>query len=333
MRIAVDAMGGDHAPAEIVAGGVLAAREFPEISKVTLVGREEAIRHELDRLDEVPDNVEVHNATEVVEMGEPPAQSVRRKKDSSIGRAVDLVKKGEADAVVSAGNTGAVVVAASLKLRTLENVERAAIATIMPTCGKPFLLVDAGANIDCSAKLLAQFAVMGTVYCREMMGREKPGVGILSIGGEESKGNEVTKETFRLLNDSALNFHGNIEGHDLFAGNMDVVVCDGFVGNIVLKTSESVAIAIAKWIRSSLTATPASKLGALFLRGSLKKLKKQMDPEMHGGAPLLGVNGVCIITHGSSSRTAILHAIRGACDSLHQHLNSLMTKEIENNGF
>ena len=244
MRIAVDAMGGDHAPREIVRGAVRAASELDVVSKVILVGQEDPIRGELRRCEGDTARIEIYNASEVVEMGESPAIAVRRKKDSSIGRAVDLVKQGDADAIVSAGNTGAVVVAATLKLRTLTSVERPAIAAIMPTQGRPAVLVDAGANIDCNAALLAQFAVMGSVYSRLIMGQKRPVVGLLSIGGEELKGNEATRAAFALLSNSHLNFRGNVEGQDLFLGETDVVVCDGFVGNVVLKTSESVAQAI-----------------------------------------------------------------------------------------
>ncbi|TFH17322.1 MAG: phosphate acyltransferase PlsX [Lentisphaerales bacterium] len=332
MRVAVDAMGGDHAPREIVAGAVRAAAELTGVSKVLLVGDEAAIRDELNKHRRVSDKIEVKHASEVVGMGEAPAQAVRKKKDSSIGRAVDLVKKGEADAVVSAGNTGAVVVASSLKLRNLEGVGRPAIATVMPTLKNPFVLIDAGANIDCDARLLGQFAVMGAVYCREILGRANPVIGLLSIGGEDTKGNEVTKEAFRVLDASNLNFRGNIEGHDLFEGQMDVVVCDGFVGNIVLKTSESVALVIGRLIKSEFTANPLRMAGALLLRGATESLKTKMDPELHGGALLLGVNGVCIITHGGSSAKAIFHAIRVACESIHHQLNNLIVEELRRNG-
>jgi glycerol-3-phosphate acyltransferase PlsX len=333
MRIAVDAMGGDRAPCEVVAGAVNAALAQSSISKIILVGDEVAIRAEFEKLPSVPENVVIHHAAEVVGMGEAPALAVRKKKDSSIGRAVDLVKKGEADAVVSAGNTGAAVVAASLKLRTLGPVERPTIATVMPTCGEPFVLVDAGANIDCSAALLAQFAAMGTVYCRQMFQRDRPVVGLVSIGGEASKGNEVTKEAFRLLSESKLNFKGNVEGRDLFEGGTDVVVCDGFVGNIILKTSESVAKAVGHLLKRELVKNPVRMMGTLLLKGALRSMKKQVDPETYGGAPLLGVNGVCIIAHGSSSRRAIAQAIGVARESVDRQLNDMIVRELETNGF
>ncbi len=326
-------MGGDFAPREIVAGAVEAAATIDGISKLILVGDETAVRGELAKCAYVPSKVEILHASEVVGMGETPALAVRKKKDSSINRAVDLVKDGSADAVISAGNTGAVVVAASLKLRTLEGVRRPAIATVLPTPTKPFVLIDAGANTDSDANLLAQFAVMGSVYSRVILHNPNPVVGLMSIGEEASKGNDVTKEAFRLLSGSNLAFKGNIEGHDLFEGDIDVAVCDGFVGNVVLKTSESVAHAIGTLIKREFTLTPLRKFGALFLMDGLKALKKKMDPELSGGALLLGVNGVCIITHGASSRRAIFHAVRVVCESLDLHINSQISAELKKNGF
>lgn len=330
MRIAVDAMGGDFAPREIVRGAAMAADRLPGISRVFLVGDPTAIQRELDATGKPPSRkIEIRPASEVVGMDESPALAVRRKKDSSIGRAVDMVKAGQADAVVSAGNTGAVVVAATLKLRTLEGVERPAIATVMPTPLKPYVLIDAGANIDCDEKLLTQFAVMGSVYARCILERTNPIVGLLSIGGEATKGNETTKAAFGVLSKSSLNFRGNIEGHDLFRGEVDVVVCDGFVGNIVLKTSESVASAIGHWMKQEFRKNPIRMLGAALLAGALRAMKSRLDPEMYGGAPLLGVKGVCIITHGASSAKAIYNAVRVASESVNQHINDVIVSEIE----
>jgi phosphate acyltransferase len=328
MRIAVDAMGGDFAPREIVRGAVEAGRGLRGVAKLLLVGESSAIQRELDTCGPVPGNIEICHAAEVVGMDEAPALAVRRKKDSSVGRAVDLVKQGAADAVVSAGNTGAVVVSATLKLRTLEAVQRPAIATIMPTQDRPFVLIDAGANTDCTPELLRQFAVMGTIYSRVILGQAKPVVGLLSIGGEDLKGNDTTKEAFKLLSASNLNFRGNVEGHDLYLGHTDVVVCDGFVGNIVLKTSESVAHAVSHWMKQEFRRNPWRIFGTLLLSGALKTMKKRMDPELQGGAPLLGVNGVCIITHGASTHRAIYHAIRVACEAVENRLNELISGEL-----
>ena len=329
MRIAVDAMGGEHAPREIVRGAVDAARRLEGVTQILLVGIEDAVRAELSELSSIPSKIEVVHASEVVDMDEKPVEALRRKKDSSIARAVDLVKKGDADAVVSAGNTGAVMVSATLRLRKLEAVERPAIATVMPTRNRPFVLLDAGANTDCTPKFLAQFGVMGQVYSRLILGQENPIVGLLSIGGEEVKGNDMTRETFKLLSDSGLNFRGNVEGHDLFEGETDVVVCDGFVGNVVLKTAESVSMAIGHWLKKEFKKNPIRMLGAVLLGGALRTMKKKLDPESYGGAPLLGVNGVCIITHGSSSARAIYHAIRVAKDSVVGHLNDAIVEKIK----
>ncbi len=327
MRIAVDAMGGDFAPAEIVAGSVEAARGLKDLTTLFLVGQEDAIRQELKKHGRIPDKLVIRHASEVVGMEETPALAIRKKKDNSISRCVEMVKDGEADAAVSAGNTGAMVVAATLKLRTLEGIQRPAIATVMPTSGRPLVLVDAGANTDCTPDLLVEFAVMGSVYAREILGQPNPVVGLLSIGGEDTKGNEISKETFKRLTLAPINFRGNVEGHDVFRGETDVIVCDGFVGNVVLKTSESVAHAISKWLKKEFTANPVRIVGALLLKGALKSMKKRMDPELFGGAPLLGVNGTCIITHGSSSHTAIFHAVRVACESVGHHVNQHILEE------
>lgn len=329
MRIAVDAMGGDFAPREIVAGALRAAEELPGIEKIFLVGQEAAVSRELAKCGPTPGNVEIFNATEVVGMDENPANAIRRKKDSSIGRAVDLVKRGQADAMMSAGNTGAVVVAATLKLRTLDGIDRPAIATVMPSPRRPFVLIDAGANTDCSSEQLAQFAIMGKAYAGQILGLENPLVGLMSVGTEDTKGNEITKEAFRLFDRAPLNFKGNIEGHDLFKGEIDVVVCDGFVGNVVLKTTESVGSAVGMWIKGEITATIIRKIGALLMRGALRHIRQVMDPSSYGGAPLLGVNGVCIISHGSSSARAVYHAIRVAGESLRHNLNMRIMSDLK----
>ncbi len=331
MRIAVDAMGGDFAPAEVVAGTVLAG-SLPNVASLILVGDEEAIRRELAVCGGDQSKIEVRHASEVVEMGEAPAQAIRRKKDSSVGRAVELVRDGLADAVMSAGNTGAAVAASALRLRMLEGVDRPAIATVMPTQKNPVVLLDAGANIDCTPEQLMHFAVMGSVYSRVILGQDRPRVGLLSIGGEESKGNDVTKRTFSMLQRSELNFRGNVEGRDMFEGDTDVVVCDGFVGNIVLKTTESAATAVTGWLKRELTANWFRKAACLLLRNAFVSLKKQLDPEMYGGAPLLGVRGVCIIAHGGSSRHAIYHAIRVASEAVHLHVNDDIVAGIKKLG-
>lgn len=330
MRIAVDAMGGDYAPAAIVAGAVEAAQKLAHLEKVILVGRQDAIETELRKLGGRPGNVEIFHCTEVVEMNESPATAVRRKKDSSINRSVDLVKQGDAHGLFSAGSTGAQVAASQLKLRNLEGVERPAIATVMPSPTKPFVLVDAGANPDCTPNMLLQFAVMGAVYAKEILGSgDRPRIGLMSNGEEDEKGNALTKATFPLLKQADLNFAGNIEGHDLFEGEVDVVVCDGFVGNVVLKTCENVAHAMKTWMKSSFTSNPLRMLGAICLRGAVKELKQKSDPAVFGGMPLLGVNGVSIIGHGGSSALAVYNGIRVAAESVTHDINHLIVDGIK----
>lgn len=329
MKIAVDAMGGDFAPKEIVKGAVEAINGIKGIEKLFLVGDEKAVRAELAACGCTHPGIEVRHASEVVGMDEHPAQAVRKKKDSSIGRAVDLVKSGEADAVISAGNTGAVVVAATLKLRALDGVTRPGIAAVMPTRTKPLVLIDAGASIDCPPDQILQFGVMGSLYAKIVLGQPEPVVGLLSIGTEDIKGNDATKEAFKLLEESSLNFRGNVEGHDLFTGETDVVVCDGFVGNVVLKTTESAAEAIGHWIKQEFKKGIIRLVGCLFLMGALKAIKRKLDPEMYGGAPLLGVNGICIITHGASSSRAIYHAIRVGAESVQGRLNEKIISALK----
>ena len=329
MRIAVDAMGGDFAPREIVAGAVTAARNLTHIKTLYLVGDKTAIEAELAKHGAVPSNIEIRHATEVVGMDESPVLAVRKKKDSSISRAVEMVKNGEADAIFSAGSTGAAVACSQLKLRTLEGVIRPGIAAVFPSPTKPFLLIDAGATTDCTPEILLQFAVMGTVYSREILGVANPRVGLMSIGEEDAKGNEMTKDTFSLLEKSSLNFEGNIEGHDLFEGRIDVVVCDGFVGNVILKTSESVGHAISTWIKQEFTQNPIRILGALLLRGALKAFKKKINPEAYGGAPLLGVNGICFIGHGSSSAFAAYNGIRACAEAVSHQVNNAIIEGIK----
>lgn len=330
MRIAIDAMGGDFAPREIVKGAVEAARGLSGIETLFLVGDEAAIKAELARHGETPACIEIRHASQIVEMGESPALALRRKKDSSILRAVNLVKEGEAGAVFSAGSTGAAVAASTLRLRTLEGVDRPAIATVLPSLKNPFVLLDAGATTDCTATMLVEFAAMGGIYSKKILKVENPTVGLLSVGEEESKGSKFTKEAFQLLEKSNLNFIGNVESHDLFEGKVDVAVCDGFVGNVVLKTSESVSHAMGQWFKEALSSTPIRKFGAGILKasGAFREIKERVDPEAYGGAPLLGVKGVCIIGHGSSSSYAVYNAIRVASTAIEQQLNHLIEEEI-----
>jgi glycerol-3-phosphate acyltransferase PlsX len=309
-------MGGDFAPREVVAGALHAARSQKDIGKLWLVGDEAAIRAEIARVPGPPAPLEIVHASESIGMDEAPATAVRRKRDSSIVRAIDLVKSGQADAIFSAGNTGAVVAGCTLRLRTLPGVERPAIATVLPAPERPFVLLDAGANTDCTPKMLAQFAVMGSVYARAILGRKDPVVGLLSIGGEDAKGNATTKEAFRILDASGMNFRGNVESHDIFQGGVDVVVCDGFVGNVVLKTAEAAAQVAVRWFKQEFTANPLHMLGALLLRRGIARIKRRTDPARYGGAPLLGVHGIAVIGHGASNALAVESGIRVSVEAV-----------------
>lgn len=327
-RIAVDAMGGDFGPPPIVAAAVDAAAQLPGIETLFLVGDRQAIEAETGRAGAGGPKVEIIHASEVVEMHESPAVAVRRKKDSSITRCVELVKANRADAVFSAGNTGAAVAATTLKLRTLEGVERPAIAAVFPTRYRPAVLLDAGATTDCTPDMLCQFAVMGVVYAMEILQISKPRVGLMSIGEEEAKGNEITKETYRRLEASTLRFVGNVESKDLYENRVDVAVCDGFVGNMVLKTSESTAKAMRMWIREELESRAVYRLGAWLARGAFARVKERSDPSFIGGAPLLGVNGICIIGHGSSQKQAVFNGIRVAAQSVNHQLNPQIVRTL-----
>jgi glycerol-3-phosphate acyltransferase PlsX len=329
MKIALDAMGGDFAPANNVAGAVLALKELPDIQKLYLVGDTSRIETELRKQGCSDSRLQIVHTTQVVEMGDSGLDAVRRKKDSSISRSVDLVKKGEADAVVSPGHTGAAVTAATIKLRTLPGIDRPAIATIMPTETNRFVLIDAGANTNPEPIHLVHNAIMGFVYSKHILGYEMPRIGLMSIGTEDEKGNTLTKEAFDLLKASKLNFHGNVEGHDLFENPVEVVVCDGFTGNVVLKTSEAIAHAIFNWLKHEIYKNPIRKLGALLAKQAFKTIHKKTSAEEVGGSPLLGVNGICIISHGGASPVAIKNAIRVACESIQHQLNPHIVEAVQ----
>jgi glycerol-3-phosphate acyltransferase PlsX len=329
MRIALDAMGGDYAPKNTIEGAVLALKEYPFLEKLFLVGDAVVIGSELKRLDCKDSRIEIFHASEVVSMKESAAKAVRHKKDASICRAVDLVKNGSAHAVVSAGHTGAAVAAAVLKLRTLKGIERPAIVCLLPTESKVFVLIDGGANPDSTPENLIQFAIMGSVFSQHVLGYKSPSIALMSIGEEDIKGNDVTKEAFKLLKASGLNFRGNIEGHDLFENPAEVVVCDGFIGNVVLKTSEAIAHAIFSWLKHELFKNPVRRLGAKLAEGAFKSIRKKTNYEEYGGMPLLGVNGVCIIAHGASSPLAIKNAIRAAAESIQHEINPQILREVQ----
>lgn len=328
MKIALDAMGGDFGPPNLVAGAVMALREYARIEKLYLVGDARRIETELKKLGCHDGRVEIVHASQVVEMTDGAVEAVRRKKDSSVSRAVDLVKKGAADAIVSAGHTGAAVAATAIKLRTLPGIDRPGIAALLPSETSLTVLIDAGANSDARAEHLLQYGIMGSVYSRHVLGYANPEIGLMSIGGEDVKGTEMTKEVFKMLKQSSLNFRGNVEGHDLFADPVEVIVCDGFVGNVILKTCESVGDAIFKWLRHELTKNKLRMAGAYLAQNAFKTIKKKVNYEEYGGSVLLGVNGICIIAHGSSTPLAIKNALRVAADSIDHEVNPHIVEEV-----
>ncbi|MFQ5431775.1 MAG: phosphate acyltransferase PlsX [Nitrospinota bacterium] len=330
MKIAVDAMGGDNAPSVVVDGCVKAAGEIG--CKILLVGPKEAVEAELTRHDTSGLNLEIVHASQVVEMDESPSVAFRRKKDSSITVGMRLVKKGEAGAFVSAGNTGAVMAAGSLLLRTIPGISRAAIAIMLPTAKGYSVLLDAGANVDCKPRTLFEFGIMGSAYAAHMLDKEQPVVSILSIGEEESKGNDIVREAASLLQKSGLNFTGNIEAKEVYRGTVDVIVCDGFVGNVSLKVSESVAEMIGNALKSIFSRNLRAKLGYLLIRPYLDEFKKRIDYHEYGGAPLLGLNGTVIISHGSSKPKSISNAIIQAERFARMDVNAKIRGILEKSG-
>ncbi len=330
MRIAVDVMGGDHG-CSVVVSGVKMALETPGrecIKKLFLVGAEGEVRRALQEKGCSDSRLEIVNATQVLTMEDNPLTAIRRKKDSSVVRAVSLVAEGKADAVVSLGNTGGLVAAATFGLGRLNLVKRPAIVTIMPTIKGHFVLLDAGANPECEPLHLFQFAIIGSVCAKEILGIQKPRVGLLSNGSEAFKGTTLTQEASELCRQSDLNFIGYVEGTDIFADRVDVVVTDGFVGNIVLKTAEGLGKTILHILKSELTATPVRKLGALLARSGFLKLKAKMDPEAHGGARIVGLNGTVVKVHGSASERVVANALRQIAESAGQHLNDRIVEAI-----
>jgi glycerol-3-phosphate acyltransferase PlsX len=318
ITIAVDAMGGDNAPRPEVEGSVLAARELGV--RVLLVGQPHVIRPELAKHATPNLPIEIVPASEVITMEDHPAMAFRRKKDSSVHVAARLVREAKADGLVSAGNTGAVMTVARFLLGTLESVDRVALAAPFPNAK--------GGNVDSKPEHLVQFAVMGEVYYRSTFGSRRPRVGLLSIGEEEIKGNELTREVHNRLKKSSLHYVGNVEGGDLFSGDVDVIVCDGFVGNIALKICEGLAVQIFDLLRKSLKSSLVSQFGAMLSQGAFKGLKKTIDYTEQGGAPLLGVRGVCVIGHGRSNAKAVKNAIRVAAGLARAHMNEKIEQEL-----
>ncbi|MCI0548265.1 MAG: phosphate acyltransferase PlsX [Candidatus Rokubacteria bacterium] len=327
MKIAIDAMGGDFGPAVVVEGAVAAAREFGIAS--VLVGDRSAVEREVIRLNAQGLPLTVQHASQVVGMAESASQALRRKRDSSLRVAAELVKAGECDALVSAGNTGAAMAIGMFVLGVLPGVDRPAIAAALPSLAGFTILIDAGANVDPKPRHLFQFAIMGHVYARDIMGKSNPRVGLLSVGEEEGKGNELVRETFEGLRGSSINFIGNVEGRDIYNGRCDVVVTDGFTGNVCLKLSESLAEMLTKMIRQELTRDILSKAGAALSARAFARMKRRVDYTEMGGAPLLGINGASIICHGASPVKAIKNALRVATRWVQNEVNEHIKTALE----
>jgi glycerol-3-phosphate acyltransferase PlsX len=329
VKVAVDAMGGDHAPAEIVKGAVEAVNSQKDL-KVFLVGQEDAVKAELSKYTYDSSRMEVVNATEVIEMAEPPVQAIRTKKDSSIVVAMKMVKRGEADAFVGAGSTGAVLVGGQIIVGKLKGVERAPLAPLIPTEKGASLLIDCGANVDARASHLVQFARMGSIYMEHVMGIPNPRVAIVNIGAEEEKGNALVKETFPLLKECTdINFIGSIEARDIPSGYADVIVCEAFAGNIILKLYEGVGGTLISMVKQGMMANLRSKIGALLVKPALKQTLRQFDTSQYGGAPLLGLKGLVVKTHGSSKASEVRNSILQCVTFTRQQMNEKIKAQLQ----
>jgi glycerol-3-phosphate acyltransferase PlsX len=328
MRIVLDVMGGDHGAETIIEGARLALQSSACITQLTLVGRREDIEAAIKKTGCRDPRVTVVPATEVLSMDDKPVEGLRRKKDCSILRAVELLKEGLGDALISPGNTGGIVAASTIRLRHLPGVDRPGIATVIPGPKNEFVLLDSGASVESKPAHLLHFAIMGSIYSREILGYTNPRVGILSNGTEPNKGTETTQEACKLCQMADLNFIGNVEGHDLFHDRVDVVVCDGFIGNIVLKTLESFAKGLTGWVRDEVSKNPKRMLGAMLIKSALRTIKRRIDPDRRGGAPLLGLNGTIFKAHGSASALAITNAIGECTKALQHRLNQMIESEV-----
>ncbi len=331
MRVAIDAMGGDDAPLVNVDGAIDAVAAQKDL-EVILVGVEPVVRKHLEGRKYKGSRITIHHAPDVVKMDDPPSLAVRRKKDSSMRRAFDLVRDGKADAVVSAGNSGAMMGMALFLLGRAEGVDRPAFAALMPSYSKPFLLLDAGANVDCNPDNIIQFALMGNAYSRLVVGVDNPRVSLLSIGEEQMKGNVLIKESTKILSSLGINFKGNVEPKDAYMGEADVIVCDGFVGNIFLKTSEGLAEFVMRLLKREMSRSVAARMGYLFMRSVLKNVKKETAYEEYGGAPLLGIKGAVIVCHGRSTPRAIMKAIKIASEFASKKVHEAISNDIRQLG-
>ena len=330
MKIIVDAMGGDNAPAEIVKGSVLAAEKLGV--DIVLVGKEDIIKEELLKCEYKGTGVNIYNATEVIEGEDDPISAIRRKKDSSMRVGLSLLANGEGDAFVSAGNTGALISGATLIVKRIKGIRRAALAPVLPSSEGHYLLIDSGANAECTPSFLRQFAIMGSAYMERVMNVEKPRVGLVNIGTEEDKGTDVVRSAHKMLKELPINYTGYIEAREVPKGGADVVVCDGFTGNVILKFMEGMASAFGKMLKKVLMKNTLSKLSALMLKGGISDMKKSMDYTEHGGAPVLGVKAPVIKTHGSSNAKAFYNAIRQSKKLVDGGLIESITKGIEEFG-
>ncbi len=329
--VAVDAMGGDNAPVEIIKGAVMAVKESDKVI-VKLVGPEDVVNAELARYEFNRDRIEVINATEVIETAEPPVNAIRRKKDSSLVVALNLVKNHEADAFVSAGSTGAVLVGGQLIVGRIRGIDRPPLAPVLPTANGPMLLVDCGANVDARPDHLVKFARIGSIYMESIMGIKNPRVGIVNVGAEEEKGNALVKETFPLLKECTdINFIGSVEAKEIPAGYADVVVCDAFVGNCILKMFEGVGLTLVGELKKSMLSSFRGKLGALLVKPSMKKVLKKYDASEYGGAPMIGLNGLVIKSHGSSDAKEIKNSIFQCISFIEEDVTGKIRKSIVDN--
>ena len=329
IKVAVDAMGGDYAPAEIVKGAVEVARERPQI-EVILVGQEDAVRKELEKQDYPRDRVSVVHASEVIETEEPPVNAIRKKKDSSIVVGMNMVKKQEADAFVSAGSSGAILVGGQVIVGRIKGVERPPLAPLIPTETGVSLLVDCGANVDARASHLVQFARMGSIYMEHVIGIKHPRVAIVNIGAEEEKGNALVKETFPLLKECKdINFIGSIEAREIPHGGADVIVCEAFVGNVILKLYEGVGATLINKVKGGMMVNLRSKIGALLVKPALKETLKTFDASQYGGAPLLGLNGLVVKTHGNSKAVEVKNSIIQCVTFKEQEINEKIRESLK----